>query len=338
MTNVNGTVLKEGGVVQAVAIEQKQMIGSATGMLRVRSANQVLKEAAEQPDPINLYDCLVVQGELTILFADTGIGKTVFAVQIGISIAKDGVRVLYIDLELSDKQFEKRYKDEFGNHYKFPEGFFRADYTPIFEMPKDVSYEQHFINSLIGTIDDCDAQVVIIDNMTKLASGDTDNAKNTIPVMEALSKLKRDRGITFLALEHNKKVDASRPISINDLQGSKFKSNFADAVFTIGRSHSDKSLRYVKQLKVRSAEHIYDTEYVGTFELCMQNGALSFVKLGYGNEYSYLKLDTESVRNDKKQRAAEMKSQGKTNVAIAQELGVTEGAVRKWLTKSDTPQ
>jgi KaiC/GvpD/RAD55 family RecA-like ATPase len=335
MDENNLSWLKPGGLREAVEQEVKNTFKPTTGMLRVRSANQVLKEAAEQPDPINLYDCLVIQNELTILFADTGIGKTVLAVQIGIHIAKSGHRVLYIDLELSDKQFEKRYKDDFGNHYSFPEGFFRADYTPIFEMPDDVSYEQHFLNSLIGSIDDCNAQVVIIDNMTKLASGDTDNAKNTIPVMEGLSRLKRDRGITFIALEHNKKVDSSRPISLNDLQGSKFKSNFADAVFTIGRSHSDNKLRYVKQLKVRSAEHIYDSENVATFELCMEGGALTFTKIGYANEYSFLKLDTDTVKKDRKQRAAEMKSEGRTNVEIARELGVSEGAVRKWFPKTE---
>lgn len=310
--------------------EQSVLTSIDTGMLRVRRANQVIKEAAELADPTLLFDCLIIQGELIILFADTGIGKTIFAVQIGIYVAKTGIIVLYIDLELSDKQFEKRYKDEFGNHYVFPDGFFRADYTPIFSLPQNISYEEYFIGSLENSIEQSGAQMVIIDNMTKLSSGDTDSAKNTIPVMESLSRLKRDKGITFLVLEHNKKVDSTQPISLNHLQGSKFKSNFADSVFSIGRCAQDKKMRYVKQLKVRSAELVYDTENVRTYEISTRRGALFFEPLGYGNEFTFLKHDTQSTKSEKRQQAMELKSQGLNNSEIGEQLGVTEGTVRYW--------
>ncbi|MBC7419001.1 MAG: AAA family ATPase, partial [Pedobacter sp.] len=95
------------------------------GLFEIRTANQVLKDAFLTPDPIELYSPLIIQGELIILFADTGIGKTALCVQIGIHIAKANYVVLYFDLELSDKQFEKRYRDDDGVHFHFPETFFR---------------------------------------------------------------------------------------------------------------------------------------------------------------------------------------------------------------------
>lgn len=295
-----------------------------TSMFRVRLAKDVLTQAALQPDPIQLFAPLVVEGELSILFADTGIGKTVFGVQMGIAMAATKT-VLYVDLELSDKQFEKRYKNQQGQHYPFPDKFFRADFTPRFQSPKGVSYEQYFIQSLEEAIAATKAEVVLIDNMTRIAAGDTDTAKATIPIMENLNRLKLDSGITFVVLEHNKKVDSSRPISLNDLQGSKMKSNFADAVFSIGRSQTDKNLRYVKQLKVRSAELIYDTENVATYEITSDDGFLHFEPIGCGSELEYLRLPPGDDKADNLQqryeRIQEARKGGYKGDGLAKYLG-----------------
>ena len=300
-----------------------------SGMFRVRSAMDVLAQAALQPDPIELYPNLIVQQELTILFADTGIGKTIKAVQIATQIAATKV-VLFVDLELSDKQFEKRYRDDNGQHFKFPANFYRADFTPRFEVKPGLTYEEYFIKSLELAIDETGAEVVVIDNMTKLSAGDTDTAKATIPVMESLSRLKFDRGLTFLILEHNKKVDSSRPISLNDLQGSKMKSNFADAVFSIGRSQIDKNLRYIKQLKVRSGELIFDTDNVAVYEIQHENGFLQFVPRDYGSEFEHIRIPTDEEKGDRKANALALKNEGKSMRQIARLIGVSEGAIRKW--------
>ncbi|RZK26161.1 MAG: AAA family ATPase [Flavobacterium sp.] len=299
-------------------------------LFEVRTANQVLKDAFLTPDPIELYPPLIIQGELVILFADTGIGKTALIVQIGIHIAKSDYVVLYVDLELSDKQFEKRYRDENGVHFKFPENFFRAGYSSLRKMPEK-DYDKFFIDSLEESIKRTNATVIIIDNMTKVVAGDTDSAKNAIPIMNSLSALKFDKKLTFIILEHNKKVDDWKPISLNDLQGSKMKSNFADSVFTIGRSAKVKGIRYIKQLKVRSAELEYDSENVLICELSKDNGFLGFKEIGKGNEYDLIRTINEEDKSFNTEKILTLKEQGLSNVSIAKELGVTEGAIRKRL-------
>lgn len=137
-----------------------------------------------------------------------------------------------------------------------------------------MDYEDFFIASLKSRIEETKATVVVIDNMTKIVAGSTDTAKSTIPIMNSLSEMKFDQGLTFLILEHNKKVDEWRPISLNDLQGSKMKSNFADSVFTIGKSATDKNIRYIKQLKVRSSELEYDTDNVLVCRISKDDGYL----------------------------------------------------------------
>ena len=108
------------------------------------------------------------------------------------------------------------------------------------------------------------------------------------------------------------------------------KLNFADAVFSIGRSYSDKYLRYIKQLKVRNVECVLDTENVMLCEIIQEGGFLQLKHIGYGSEYDYLKHPAENETKDRKEKAAELRQKGFTNVSIARELGITEGAVRKY--------
>lgn len=192
-----------------------------------------------------------------------------------------------------------------------------------------MEYEKFFIKSLKDSINQTQASVVIIDNMTKAVSGDTDSAKNTIPIMNSLSELKSNQGLTFIILEHNK----SRWLATNQSQWStrvKNEINFADSVFTIGRSANDKNIRYIKQLKVRSAELEYDAENVLICELSKDKGFLGFKEIGKGNEYDLIRAITDENKNTKIEKVLSLKAQGFSNVAIARELGVSEGAIRKW--------
>jgi len=301
-------------------------------MLAIKSANQTLSDAALLPDPIFLYAPLIVQGEITIFFGDTGIGKTILSVMIAIYIAKKH-KLLYVDLELTDKQFEKRYRNEDGNHFNFPGNFFRATNEILKELPNDISYEEFFIKSLKDRIREFSTEVVVLDNLTKICSS-TDSAKSTIPIMNALSALKFEEGITFLVLEHNKKVEEWRPISLNDLQGSKMKSNFADSVFTIGRSAYDKNIRYIKQLKVRSGELVYDEENVLVCELTTSSGYLGFSEIGYQNERELLKQQDSNSYEDKIAEVLQLKARGMSNVQIARQMGRSEGTIRNWLDRA----
>lgn len=79
------------------------------------------------PVPRQLFGSLIFEGEMTIMVADTNVGKSIFAVQISNEIAKEQV-VLYLDLELSDKQFERRYSDNFENQFRL----FKTAQSPFF--------------------------------------------------------------------------------------------------------------------------------------------------------------------------------------------------------------
>ena len=282
---------------------------SEAGFFRIRTANQCLNDARTQPIPEKLYYSLCYENELTILVADTGAGKTIFAVQIAEEISAKR-KVLYLDLELSDKQFQNRYSENYENEHVFRDNFYRINFKTRYSVPVGTSYEDYFIESLRSLIE-------------------------SKPLMDRLNELKFEYTLSILCLEHTRKTDSYHPISLNDLQGSKMKANFADAVFTIGRSAKDKNIRYVKQLKCRSCEIEYDTDNVLTYEMLKENSFLQFRFLGYNSESEHLIQQTDTDKVQRGVDVVELKRSGKTNKEIASIYGVSEGAVRKWLKKEE---
>lgn len=275
------------------------------------------------------------EGEVTILFADTGIGKSILAFQMAVKIANNGRDVLYVDLELSDKQFESRFSENYENHFTFPNNIYFADMLPDASIPKGWTYEDYFMESLINEINSTGVKIVIIDNMTKIISTDTDKANTAKPLMDRLIKLNKEHGVTMLLLEHTRKTDAYRTISINDLQGSKMKSNFVDSVFSIGRSSQGVDIRYIKQLKCRSTEVLYHTENVIVYQIKKEKSFLHFDFIGYGSEYEHLKMPDENTLSERNNEVVKMKKEGYSNVEIGNHLNISEGMVRKILKKSE---
>ncbi|MDR1182664.1 MAG: AAA family ATPase [Bacteroidales bacterium] len=319
----------------------EQQNNENAGLFIVKPASEWIKQAKTRPIPKMLFGQLWFENELCILFADTNLGKSILAVQIGNSISKgeaikgfalEAIKqpVLYFDFELSDKQFEARYSDNFINNYLFDRNFIRVEINPNSEIPTKIDFETYLNQELERTISNTDTKVIIIDNLTYLRSG-TETAKDALPLMKHLKALKAKYNLSVLVLAHTPKRDLSKPITRNDLQGSKMLINFCDSSFAIGESFTDKHLRYIKQIKQRNCELIYDADNVGVCEIAKPSNFLQFEFVNYATEKEHLKVPSDKDKERRKQEAAELKAQGKSNREIARQLGVSEGAVRKWL-------
>jgi len=317
------------------------------GLFKVKTANQWIEQAKASPIPLMLFGELWHDSELCILFADTNLGKSILAVQIADSISKGKMiagfkleaekqPVLYFDFELSAKQFEIRYciKNEaeklLEQHYSFDENFKRLEINPDAEIPENQSFEDYLNQSLEQSITETGAKILIIDNLTYLKN-ETEKAKDALPLMKHLKALKSRYGLSILALAHTPKRDLSKPITRNDLQGSKMLINFVDSCFAIGESHTDKHLRYLKQIKARNTEIIYDTDNVAICQIQKPFNFLEFEFLGFGTERKHLKELTEKDRESTIEKAKELSQQGYSQRKISTELNISLGAVNKYL-------
>lgn len=311
----------------------------------IKPANIWIDEAKSRPVPKMLFGEFWFEGELCILFADTNLGKSILAVQIANSISIGnsicGLKleclpspVIYFDFELSDKQFENRYSENFTNHYLFNSNFLRAEINPDNEMPKSFQSFEDFLNhSLEQSVKNGKVKVLIIDNITYLKN-ETEKAKDALPLMKFLKELKNKYSLSILALAHTPKRDLTRPINKNDLSGSKMLMNFCDSSFAIGESFQNKGLRYLKQIKQRNTEQIYDSENVIICQIEKINSFLQFSFLEYGDENEHLKQKSEQDGTQRDFEILELKKLGLANTEIAKRLSISEGTVRNVIKKS----
>lgn len=312
------------------------------GLFTVKSANQVIDEAKNRPIPCKLFGQLWFEGEVEIMFADTNLGKSILAVQIAdaISSGKKALEmemnakpqmVLYCDFELSDKQFENRYRGDDGSHYSFSPDLMHVEINPdVVDYPDGCDFEDYVKLSLEQIVLERGARVIIIDNLTYL-SRETEKAKDALPLMKWLKSFARKYGLSILVLAHTPKRNLSNPITRNDLQGSKMLINFCDGCFAIGESTKDKSIRYIKEIKQRNEPIRYDAENVIVCEIIKPDNFLHFSFLEWGCESEHLRQMTATDRDDLIEQVKELSSQGKSQRDISKQLRIGLGSVNKYL-------
>jgi hypothetical protein len=306
-----------------------------------------VSEAKATPIPEMLFSEFWHENEICILFADSNLGKSILAVQIADSISKGkqipGFKleaqkqpVLYYDFELSPKQFEARCSVKsqtqkvFENHYSFDDNFKRIEINPDFELSKGIDFEKLLIQSIEQSIIETNAKVLIIDNISYLKT-EMEQSKNALPLIQHLKSLKNKYGLSILALAHTPKRDLTRPISQNDLQGSKAIFNFIDSCFAIGQSTTNKDIRYIKQIKERGTAKIYDSDNVIVCRLDKPHNLIGFEFIGFGAEWEHLRQVTETDRGIMIEKVKDLTEKGYTQRAIAEELGIAVGTVNKYL-------
>jgi len=319
------------------------------GLLRTKTANDWMKQEYGKPAARPLFGSLWFENELCILFADTNMGKSVLAVQIGDCLTKcysfepfynqaaEPLKVLYVDFELSAKQFEARYvKSTQFDSYLFSANFYRSEFNPEADdgIASD-NYTEHIQEAISTAVSDTKAKVLIIDNITYMGKG-TQNAGAALPLMKALKALKIKFGLSILVLAHTPKRNAYKPLTVNDLQGSKMLINFADSAFAIGQSYTVPDMRYIKQIKQRNQKEEY-----GENNICLirQEKHINFLRYkfeGQAREADHLCRPDTQEKEFLKQQVLEMHQKGHTLRQIADEMGVHFTTVGRILKKSGT--
>jgi len=220
-------------------LKQSNEAKESKGLFTVKTASRWIEQAKTRPIPKMLFGEFWFEGELCILFADTGKGKSILAVQIGDLISKgesvglfileaNRQKVLYFDFELSDKQFEARYSTKNGdystNHYVFDENFKRGEINQNSFMPQGFKDFQDYLNfSLEFEIVQTEAKVLIVDNITFLKNA-TETAKDALPLMKELIRLKKKHDLSILAVAHTPKREFDK--TANRERSARFKDAF----------------------------------------------------------------------------------------------------------------
>jgi RecA-family ATPase len=322
----NNSVRSREAIVRKINQEGDDLVQDP---LTIKATNKWLKIAAKQPDPVRIFGPLLHEQELAILFADQKSGKSALAVQIGNACAagehiqgfannaKPGP-VLYMDFELSSKQFELRYNDPDHELKQFSHNFYRA------EINRE-QLSENFSEAILQRIEEEAKQykLIIIDNLTYLLTDQEKSAKSG-QFIQRLSALKKDTGAAILLIAHTPKRSPTEPITANDLAGSHMLTALADSIFALGKNASEPELRYVKQINSRSEpEEEMGADNVATLHFQKHGNFLSFDFQGYGREAYHLKTDTEEEKEELAAEVCDLKQKGYSIREIADDRNIS---------------
>ncbi|MFI5161633.1 MAG: AAA family ATPase [Sphingobacteriales bacterium] len=308
-------------------------------LFNVGTGNRWMELGEREPAKKMLFGEFWFKDELCILFADTNMGKSVLAEQIANSLSRrSGVgpfavqagplKVLYIDFELTTAQFCDRYRDEKGS-FNFSNNFYRANFNPEAEMPEScLSFNDFLMAGVQYKVELIMPAVLIIDNITCLRGG-TENTAAALQLMKLLKLLKQQYGLSILVLAHTPKRNPHRPITVNDLQGSKMLINFADSAFAIGRSTQQQGLCYLKQVKQRSVAQTYGADNVCLCRMHKTKGFLRFLFPGHAAEKEHIRPPANFECEKLTETARQLAAKGLTQRRISAQLGVSVGLVNK---------
>lgn len=311
---------------------------------KIETLNEVLERLKDLPVAKDLFLGVWHEGEIAFLFSDAGVGKTMLAFQIAEEIANKALTpdqgVLYIDLELHETQLRDRYYNKtLTQKHLFPRNFYFT------KMPYNY-YGSNIERILIKEIDQNarkgKIKVVIIDNITCIIEN-PEKGENARQLMMQLMNLKHKYGLSILVIGHTPKRNEYLPIEISNLAGSKILSNLCDSVFAIGKSRKGSSLRYLKQLKSRNYEILYDRHSVLTLERVKEeDGNIHFLfkdtelepeEEHLPQQYVPHQSSRDNLSLDSIKYIQQLKIDGKSVRDIENITGVSKSTVQRVLTK-----
>ena len=297
------------------------------------TANETLIKGASIADPTPLYEPFWYEGEIGILFAKSNVGKSTLAVQIADKISQGGKIVYYLDYEQSIKQFQLKYTNKDSKAmYKFSNNLKRPNLIIEKSSCEESAIERFF--KMVKKKAEEGGKIFILDNITFLVAK-IENAEEILAFIKRLKVLKDEYNLSFLILAHTTKTRDTKPITQDDLAGSKKLMNFADSAFAMGKSRIDSSI-YIKQIKARMGSIVYHEDNVLVGNLEKEDNFVRFVEHKTTTEESLLKKSNKAISNPQKLEDIELAytlhtQEGLSFRQISKELGVSDKTIAKWV-------
>ncbi len=311
-------------------------------IFEIRTANETLSEGADD-DPKMLFGDLWLTGEVSVMFADAGCGKSLLAVQIGESIARGrpiepmemtvrAQKVLYIDLEQSASQFRRRYTEEaeLGSMRRLSPRAKRHRFSDSFLRPSIRNATYLKAANLAPMIEKSGAKVVIIDNIAFLQKYMI--PRETAAVMLELRRLRNRYGLSILVLTHTARPVRRRGISASDMACSSVMANYADNIFAIGTSGADSSMRYVKHIKPGAAALAFGSAHLPYFRIVKIDDKFpAFKFLDYHSEDCVVAGDGANFEWSRVREIKRLSEDGNSIRRIAALLKMSKTTVQRYL-------
>lgn len=309
-------------------------------MLRKENINRLRLDSHRPFISEKLFGPLWYKGEVCILFSDANVGKSTLANDVAIGLQDknwnffeeegcsceitEKVNLVYFDLEMSDQQYLSKFKD--------------MPYVDFLRLSQDYSDSSGILNveevlSNINAVIVPEAHnLIILDNLSAIDSmgGGFNRVRDFMYQLKRIVALTENTSILLLA--HTIKRKQNKPISQNDLLGSKAIMNFCDSAFALGKSVKGEDVRYIKQIKSRMTKKHDDVAEIRL--LSSPYPHFEFVE--WNAEEEHLKNMAENTKIDSCLGSEIMMLHrlGRSVREISSIVGISKSSVHRYIVKS----
>ena len=248
---------------------------------------------ANLPDEEWILEDLIAEGKITILAADTGVGKSMLAEQIGIAVASgigevmgfkipSAKRVLFINLEMTDRDLQKRLL----NMLKTP-GIKGSSWdknlkvTSAGEEGKTLMFDSVWERIEDTIVEEERYDLIIVDNLYTSITADEESNKELKRVIQKMHEVAGIKGSALLLIAHHIKHNKERDyLDVATIHGASSLQNNVQIIFQIAKSVTEPGLVLLRVTKNRFSPR-YNNKTLG---IRMNDNTCWFERLGMIDE------------------------------------------------------
>jgi KaiC/GvpD/RAD55 family RecA-like ATPase len=316
----------------------------------VKRTSEFIEDAKHLPRPKWLIENIIREGQIVVLFGDSGVFKSVLARQMALQIAgvstgfpldthASASTVLYVDVELTSRQIRDRYAIEVQTPdgkieekvFPYPSNFYDAQLDCVFEGDDDID---SVISDLKKAVSATRSTVLVIDNLTFLGD-DLSKGDEAAKVLKRLKKMSNEMGISILVVAHTNKRNVYETLEANELTGSAKIKHAVDAQIGVAKSYTEDSTVYLKQFKVRHDPSVWGTDVFKMRLSQHETGALFASDGELDDEANHIKKrvhegQAAELKNQRDEHIKNLKKMGLgTHKQLAAAFGVSDKTIQR---------
>ncbi len=202
-------------------------------------------------------DGLLDPQSITVIGGGSKIGKTIFALNLGLSLAQgkpylgfpiaSPVRVLFVQQEVRDVSVQKRLKSMLAGITIPPDRFYYKGMSGLkIDTPEGIRTLKEWVSTI-------KPQVLILDPLYKFHSRNENSSQEMLTVIEELDRLREDYGIAVLIVHHHRKPQQGERLGALQLRGSSVLFDYGDSYLTLNYCKKGKDILRL-DFELRNAE------------------------------------------------------------------------------------
>lgn len=235
-------------------ISAQELATDTSAWLESLSKGEVKPVASGIPDIDNLIGGFY-PGELTVVGAKPGTGKTVFGMLVGLHSALKGLKVGILNLEMLSTQYGSRIVSNLGlvDAMKLRKGTFDEDdkaniagaIKTLSSLPATFMFNTRHIEDLVGAVKNTDLDLLVVDYLQLVRTKQAFESERLrmAHISWALKELAVDMRIPIIAMSQLRRPDAGstdKMPSMRDLRESGNLEADADGIILLHEPVSDK--------------------------------------------------------------------------------------------------